>query len=50
MAHGDLRRLYLGVGRVGGKGFGPYPSILGAQVGVRGPGVSAGVVVSVAYY
>lgn len=31
-------------------GFGSSPSILGAQVGVRGPGVSAGVVVSVAYY
>lgn len=50
MAHGDLRRLYLGGGELGGVDFGSSPSILGAQVGVRGPGVSAGVVVSVAYY
>lgn len=50
MAHGDLRRLYLGGGRVGGRGLWPLPLHPGAQVGVRGPGVSAGVVVSVAYY
>lgn len=45
--------LFAGVGwgvESEGKGFGPSSSILGAQVGVRGPGVSAGVVVSVAYY
>lgn len=33
-----------------GMGFGSSPSILGAQVGMRGPGVSAGVVISIAYY
>lgn len=49
MAHGDLR-LYLGGSESWGMGFGSSPFILGALVGIWGPGVSAGVVVSIAYY
>lgn len=44
------KAFFLGGLKSWGTGFGSSPSILGAQVGMRGPGVSAGVVVSVAYY
>lgn len=54
MSYGSWRpeKALFGGGEELGAGldFGSFPSILGAQVGVRGPGVSAGVVVSVAYY
>lgn len=52
MSYGSWRpeKALFGGGELGGVDFGSSPSILGAQVGVRGPGVSAGVVVSVAYY